>query len=33
MSPMHNDPFDLMIYFMGKLTIHKALNEKWIIKN
>jgi NDP-sugar pyrophosphorylase family protein/thiamine kinase-like enzyme len=28
MSPMHNDPFDLMIYFMGKLTIHKALNEK-----
>jgi len=27
MSPLHNDPFDLMLYFMGKNLLYKALKE------
>ncbi len=27
MSPLHNDPFDLMLYFMGKNMLYKTLKE------
>ena len=27
MSPLHNDPFDLMLYFMGKSILYKTLRE------
>src|SRR3989338_6577756 len=27
MSPLHHDPFDLLIYYMGKLMLYKALME------
>lgn len=27
MSPLHNDPFDLMLYFMGKSLLYKTLKE------
>lgn len=27
MSPLHHDPFDLMIYYMGKMMLYKALKE------
>ena len=27
MCPLHNEPFDLMLYFMGKLLLYKALKE------
>jgi choline kinase/thiamine kinase-like enzyme len=27
MSPLHHEPFDLMLYFMGKLTLYKALKD------
>ena len=27
MSPLHNDPFDLMLYFMGKSKLYYALKE------
>ncbi len=27
MSPLHNDPFDLMLYFMGKSMLYKTLKE------
>ncbi|MBI2102539.1 NTP transferase domain-containing protein [Candidatus Woesearchaeota archaeon] len=29
MSPLHHDPFDLMLYFKGKLLLYKAL-KSWI---
>lgn len=28
MSPLHNDPFDLMLYYMGKNMLHKTLKER-----
>jgi UTP-glucose-1-phosphate uridylyltransferase len=28
MSPLHNDPFDLMLYFMGKNMLNKLVNNK-----
>ena len=27
MSPLHNDPFDLMLYFMGKSKLYQVLKE------
>ena len=27
MSPLHNDPFDHMLYFMGKTMLHRVLNQ------
>ncbi len=27
MSPLHQEPFNLMLYFMGKLALHKVLKE------
>ena len=27
MSPLHHDPFDLMLYFMGKVMLYKSLKE------
>ena len=27
MSPLHNDPFDLMLYFMGKSMLYKAVKQ------
>lgn len=27
MAPMHNDPFDLMLYYLGKSTLNKLLNN------
>ena len=27
MSPLHHDPFDLMLYFKGKLLLYKALQN------
>lgn len=27
MSPLHNDPFDHMLYYMGKAMLHRVLNQ------
>jgi choline kinase len=27
MSPLHNEPFNLLVYFLGKGILHKTLNE------
>jgi hypothetical protein len=28
MSPLHHHPFDLFLYYLGKLNLYTALNEK-----
>ena len=32
MAPLHNDPFDLMLYFFGKMKLYYALREAKKIK-
>ena len=32
MAPLHNDPFDLLLYFMGKMKLYYILKEAGMIK-